>query len=368
MRGSKAEINLNNLLHNLNVIRRKAPNSEVFAVVKANAYGHGLIKTSEYLRRNGVKYLAVAFTEEAIELRNAGDTGDIILIVSGNKSEADSVAKYNLQTVISDNEMLNHYDNAAKKHNTKIKLHLFLNTGMNRDGIHFTKATDFMEKAKEFSNLEITGILTHFSASEFEDTSFADEQLRNFNFALNNLEKEGYAFEFIHTANSAALINVKDSHFNAIRPGISLHGYMPAKYLNDRIQLKPTLTLKSKVLLIQNINEGDVVGYSKKYISDKKGKIAVIAVGYGDGYTTLLTNKGKCLINGKKYNIIGSVCMDQLMVDIGNDNVKTGDEAVLLGKQGNEKITVYDLSEQTGLIPYEIFTLLTERLPRHYVE
>lgn len=143
---------------------------------------------------------------------------------------------------------------------------------------------------------------------------------------------------------------------------------MPSKVLNDKLNLIPALTLKSKVLLIQKIRKGDVVGYSKKYISEKDGKIAVIAMGYGDGYTTLLTNKGKCLIKGKKYSIVGSVCMDQLMVDIGNDEVKTGDEAVLLGKQGNEEITVYDLSEQTGFIPYEIFTLLTERLPRHYIE
>jgi alanine racemase len=367
MRGSKAKIDLNNLSHNLNEIRNHAPDSEIFAVVKANAYGHGLLEISNHLRLQNVKILAVAFTEEAIHLRKAGDKGEILLIVSGNKSEAEDVAKYNLQTVISDIAMLEHYDNAAKKYNTRIKLHLFLNTGMNRDGISYQNAVEFMKEAKKFANISIVGLLTHFSASEFEDTSFSELQLNRFNSTLSELKKDGFLFEYVHTANSAGIINVKDSKYNAVRPGISLHGYMPTLSLNNQINLKSTLTILSRVLLVQKVEKGDVVGYSKKYISEKSGKIAVIALGYGDGYTTMLSNKGKCLINGKKYNIIGSVCMDQLMVDIENDVVNVDDEAVLLGRQGNEEITLYDLSEQSGLIPYEIFTLLTERLPREYV-
>lgn len=368
MRGTKAEINLNNLEHNLNILKKSAPDSEIFSVVKANAYGHGIIKISQHLRKLGVNTLAVAFAEEAIKIRNSGDTGEILLIVSGNKDEADAVAEYNLQTIISDTEMLEHYNNAGKKFNKIVPLHLFINTGMNRDGINYFKAVEFMQLSQKYSNIKIVGLLTHFSTSEFEDTSFADMQLNRFEVTRKSLEDSGFNFKYIHTANSGGIINVKNSHYNAVRPGISMYGYMPSRELNDRVDLKPVLSLKSKVLLIKDIDENEVVGYSKKYITDKKTKIAIIAIGYGDGYTTRLTNKGKCIINSKKFNIIGSVCMDQLMVDVRNDDVRVGDEVTLIGKQGDEEISIYDIAELSGLIPYEIFTLLTERLPRHYID
>lgn len=367
MRGTKAEINLNNVEYNYKLIKNYVKGADIFPVVKANAYGHGIIEVSRLLRKIGIKYLSVAFAEEAIKLRENGDTGNILLIVSGNPNEAEYVAKYNFETVISDIQMLKEYDKAAKKYNKIINLHLFLNTGMNRDGINFEDAELFMQEALKYKNINIKGILTHFATAEFDDSQFADEQLDKFDKTVFNLKAKGYNFKYIHTANSGGIYNIKGAIKNAVRPGLSIYGYLPSRKLNEKNKFKPVLTLFSKILLIKKIKKGETVGYAHKYFADKDKNIAIVALGYGDGYTTLLTNKGKCIINGKKYNIIGSVCMDQLMVDLENDYAEVGDKVVFIGKQGKEKIDVFDISDQSGLIPYEVLTLLTERLPRTYI-
>ena len=367
MRSTYCEIDLKNIEHNLNEIKKLSGGVKIVAIVKANAYGHGMVESAKTLSKAGVDFLGVAFPDEAKVLRKNGIKDKIMTIVTCSPEEAADVLEYDIHPVVSRKEMLKVYDSEAKKRGKTAKLHLFVNTGMNRDGIRCEEVTDFLEEASKYENIKIEGILTHFASSEFEDTSFADEQLKKFNAVLIMLEHNNIEMDYIHTANSAAVLNVRGSHFNMVRPGISLYGYMSTRKLTEQTTLKPVMKLKSKVLNTRRIQKGETAGYSMKYIADKDMNIAVVPMGYGDGYTTLLTNKGECLINGKKYSLIGSVCMDQLMVDLDDENAEPGDEVVFLGKQGENEISIHDLSERSGLIPYEIFTLILDRVKRVYI-
>lgn len=367
MRTTIAEINEKNLRHNIQVIRKHAPNSAILAVVKANAYGHGIVGCSRILRKEGVEYLGVAFPDEAVEIRNSGDYREIIVIYPTTREDCEVLCEYNLQTVTSSLDVLERLSEEARKHKKTIKTHLFLNTGMNRDGIPYTDALKFMRSVEKIPNIDMCGILTHFAESDVKNSDFTLLQLKRFNDTVNLLESKGYKFTHKHTANSGAIANYPEAHFNLVRPGISIHGLMPSRELAEKMGLKPTLSLKSRVLYEIDINEGDSVGYGRLFISDKKTRIVVVPIGYGDGLSRILTNKTQCLINGSIYNIVGSVCMDLCMVDVGDGNVKIDDEVILIGSQNGLSITPYDHAESLGTIPYEVTTLISRRVPRVYV-
>ena len=365
MRPTKIQINSANLLHNINTIKNRA-NCELIPVVKANAYGHGLHLVSEILRQNGTKKIAVAYSSEAKELRIGGDEGEILLLVPPGPTDAEEIVEYDLESSISDIDTLLEIDKIANKFHKIINLHLFVNTGMNRDGISPGEALAFLQKSSEINNVNILGIMTHLPDTEFssENNRLSDKCLEIFEELIYSLKKSGYNFKEIHAFNTAGIFNLKSKLTNIARSGIGIYGILPNSEMNEKINLKPVLSLKSKVISIKTIKKGETVGYSQKYFSGKDSQIAIIPIGYGDGYSVLLSNKGQCLIYGKRYNIVGSVCMDQIMIDIGFDEVKVGDEVVLIGKSGNDEISVYEVSEKIGTIPYEILTMFSARISR----
>jgi alanine racemase len=366
MRSTIAEINLSYLRHNLTMIRSAAKGSEIMPVIKADAYGHGAVRIAQELRKENIEIIGVAFADEAVKLRQAGDTGEIFVLIPGTDYDIDLYCAYNLQASVEDFDVLKNLSDEAVRRNMKIKTHLFINSGMNRDGIEPESTSEFMKKCKNLAGVEIIGILTHLASSELEDKTFANHQLETFDKTIDLLRNEGYSFRYIHALNSGGVLNFADSRYNIARCGIALYGYMDYQEMSDKLNLKPILTLKSKVININRISPGDNVGYSLKYIADTQKKVAVVPFGYGDGYHRILSGKADCLINGKRYKLIGTICMDQCLIDIGNDDIKIGDEVVFLGEQGSDIITAYELAEVMGTIAYEITTAIKERVPRIY--
>jgi alanine racemase len=368
MRSTIAEINLSNLRHNLKMMRTAARGSEIMPVIKADAYGHGSIRISQELRREKVEVLGVAFADEAVRLRQAGDTGEIFVLIPGTEHDIELYCAYNLQSSVEDFQVLKKLSDEAVKRNMKVKAHLFINTGMNRDGIEPKNALQFRKECDLLEGVEIIGILTHLASSELADKSFANFQLNQFNDTINTLKSNGYNFKYIHAFNSGGVLNFYDNIYNIARCGISMFGYMDYPEMAEKLNLKPIMTLKSKIININRINAGDNVGYSMKYVSKEEKKVAVVPFGYGDGYHRVLSGKADCLINGKRFKIIGTICMDQCLIDIGNENFEIGDEVVFIGNQGNDIITAYELSELMNTIPYEITTAIKERVPRVYID
>jgi alanine racemase len=367
MRTTTAYINKKNLRYNIRRIRALAPNSAIMAVVKANAYGHGLLGISQILRFDGIEFLGVAFANEGVLLRESGDTQPIIVLIPSFPDEAFLFCKYNLQAAISSAEFLEALSKEAEKMNVLVKTHLHLDTGMKRDGIDAKDAVAFMKNYYQLPNIELIAVSTHFATSA-TNIEFAKEQLLLFNGTLLKLKEAGFNFRYTHAANSGAIANLPESNFNLVRPGLSLYGYPPTAELRDKLKVKPILSLKTQVVVTRRIKAGESVGYERLFVSKKDTTIATVPIGYGDGYFKTLTGRAQCLIKGKRYNIVGSICMDECMVDCGDDDIKPGDEVVLIGKQGDEEIWVDDIAGWVGTIPYEITTALSARVSRVYIE
>ena len=370
MRATIAEISASNIRHNIAEIRRMAPGCAVFAMVKANSYGHDDVQTSRILREEGVEYLGVAFIDEAMKLRNSGDTGNILIIVSAQPEEADFFIDFNVQTTFSSFEILRAFAKRAAERHSIINAHLFIDSGMNRDGIRPEQAVEFMKEASQYKNINIIGICTHFADSDSEYPEFTKMQIQRFNYALKELADAGFDdFKYIHASNSAAILNFPEAHFNAVRPGISLYGLMGRKELAEKANLKPIMTLKSKVQLVKGIKKGDSVAYSLKYFAKEDTTVAIIPIGYGDGLPRGFSGRAECIIGGKRYPFIGTVCMDQFIAELGPEtDIVAGDEVMLIGKQGDEEITAYDYAAMDETIPYEITARLSRRVPRIMVK
>lgn len=367
MRTTKIKVDLGAMRHNIAALRKRAPNSGIMAIIKANGYGHGMLETANVCVSEGVEMLGVAYATEGAELRRAGITLPITCIVPVPAWEADALFDNDLQTTIASLACAKNLNELAEKRRIKLKAHLFVNTGMNRDGIKPEQALGFMKEAQKLDNLDIVGLCTHFATSDSSDETFALEQARKFDDCLKELNAAGYEFKYVHAANSSAVLKFPQTHYNLLRPGIAIYGYMSERDQAESMGLKPAMEILTKVIKIQYVKKGETVGYGLRYIAEKDSKIAVIPLGYGDGFTRAFTNSGVCLIKGKKYRLAGTVCMDQCMVEIGQDDIHQGDDVILMGRdaEGNE-ISVYDLAGIANTIPYEITTLLSKRIPRVY--
>ncbi|MCX6155438.1 MAG: alanine racemase [Candidatus Kapabacteria bacterium] len=360
MRSTVAIINKSNLNHNLEILRKMAPAAGVIGIVKANAYGHGMNECARILQDSGIEFLAVAYPEEGVELRNAGIQCPIIVLVPAELSSAQLFIDYALQPSIGDFEICSTLEIIAKKAGKTIQAHLFLDTAMYRDGILPNQATALMNHASQFTSLNINGICTHFSTSDDPDESITQEQIHLFNETIIDLSKNGFNFKYIHAANSAAAVRFKQSQFNLIRPGLALYGYSPY----STIDLKPVLSLKSHVRTIYQVPEGSFIGYSKKFKTNRDSKIAVVPIGYGDGFFYSQNGRAECLIRGNKLPIVGAICMDQCFVDITETETEINDEVVIIGQQSDQKISAKDIAERIGTIPYEVLTNISARVQR----
>lgn len=367
MRKTKVVINKTDLINNFNFIKSQSNVNKHIAIVKANAYGHGAVEIAKLLSEEGIFAFGVAYTEEAVLLRKAGIKEPIIILVQQAEEDIPDIVEYDLQPAVSTVKLLQTLNQVAKANNRIIKVHLFIDTGMSRDGISCDEALEFVNQTLPLNNIYYEGICAHFASASL-DPIFTKYQLESFNKAIYTLKENGINFNTIHTASTASIVNYPEAHFNAVRFGIAIYGYSPDIQINYKFKLKPILSLISNISLIRRIKKGDSVSYSRKFIADRDTNIATVPIGYGDGYSRALSGKANCIIKNKLYPIVGTICMDELMVNLGDDILEIGDEVIFIGESADHSITADNLAESIGTISYEITTLIAPRVPRIYVK
>jgi len=360
-----AEVNLKNLAHNFNQIKRiLAAKTKIMVCVKADAYGHGLVCVSRKLVSCGVDYLGVASIDEGIKLREAGIKLPILILGLILKKDIEPLFKYKLTVTVCDEELARALNNKARALGTNATVHIKVDTGMGRIGVLHQDAHELLRRIHKLKHVNIEGLFTHFAFADM-DRDFTSYQIGLFNDLIQRLNKEGINIPLIHSANSMGVISYKNSHFNMVRPGLVIYGLYPKKDI--KLNLRPVLSLKSKVIFIKILPKGYGVSYGHDYVTKKNTKIATLPIGYGDGYPRNLSNCAPVLIGGRRFKISGRICMDQIMVDVGASKVKIGDEAVLIGSQARNKITAEELALLCDTIPYEIVCGLGSRVPRVYI-
>lgn len=365
MRATWAEVNLARLEYNLAAIRQKVAPAKVMLVAKANAYGHGLLEISKALAAK-TDYIGVAVLEEGILLRNAGITAPIIVLGGIWRDQIPLYLQYDLTLTASSVERLEQIEGIAEQMRVKARVHLKIDTGMERIGIHYYSAGLLQEAALKCRHVDVEGIFSHFANADSADLAHARLQLERFHEVLRFYEQRSLPMPLRHMANSAAILQLPESCLDMVRPGIMLYGVYPSPEVPHTVQVKPALAWKSRVVYFKVVKPGHAVSYGSTWQSDHNVRVVTVPVGYGDGYFRNMSNKSAVLIRGKKYAQVGNICMDQLMVNIEWDSAYNGDEVILLGESGRERITAEDLAEWAGTIPYEILTNINTRVPRVY--
>lgn len=360
-----AEVNLGNIGHNFNQIKKMlAPGIKVMVTVKADAYGHGIIPVSNKLVSCGADYLGVASIDEGVKLREAGIKLPILVLGMILKDNIGPLLHYNLTPTVCSLELASALNNRARSLGKRINVHIKIDTGMGRLGILHNDALELIKKVHKLNYIHIEGLFTHFAVADM-DRDFTLYQIDLFKRLLAKLNKEGIRIPLVHAANSMGVIGYKESHFNMVRPGLVIYGLYPKK--NLKIDLKPVLSLKTSVIYIKKMPRGHGISYGHDYVTKKDTRIVTLPIGYGDGYPRNLSNRAPVLIKGKHFKISGRICMDQIMVDVGKRAVRVGDEVVLIGRQGRNKVTAEELAHLCGTIPYEIVCGLGSRIPRKYI-
>ena len=370
-----AEIDLDAVRDNILALKDNLLAGEghkVCAVIKADAYGHGAVQVGEYIK-DIVDFFAVATMDEAMELREAGLDLPILILGYVHPEYAAIAAENDIRLTVFDVEtaeqLSRNLKDAGIQEDKKLKIHIAIDTGMNRIG--FQMSLEMLNKIKEISqisNLEIEGIFTHFFAADSENLSSAERQFAFFTDVISELEKEGVRIPIHHCANSAASTRMQHTAMDMARFGISIYGLYPSDCATQ-VTLKPVMTLKSHVVMVKTIHAGATVGYGATYTAPHNTVVATIPVGYADGYMRSLSNKGYVLIRGQKAPIIGRICMDQFMVDVSSiEGVCRGDEVVLAGKQEDSIITMEEISELAGSFNYEFACDINKRVPRVYIK
>lgn len=338
-RPTVAEIDLDALRFNLNQLcGLTGGKADILAVVKANAYGHGAVEVAKELERAGASILGVATTEEGVELRQSGVSLPILVLAGIYPDEFQRVLENHLSPVVFDLEIARALNAQGEKSGRPISMHLKVDTGMNRLGIPWRKWEPALEVLRSLKYLQVDGLMSHFSVAESqrpEDLAFTEEQRKRFQACLDSARKKGMEPRYIHIANSAATALREGARFNLVRPGLMLYGLYPSPALRNLISLRPVLRWKTAILSLKRVPAGDPVSYGRTHSCEKESLIATLPVGYADGYSRRLSNRGEVLVRGKRARIAGIVCMDLTMIDATEiPGVQVGDEVVLLGKQG----------------------------------
>lgn len=368
-RPTRAEISFENLRNNLSIVKSLIDkNVKIMAMVKANAYGHGLYEISNELLKQGVDYLGVAVLEEGVYLRQRGITAPILVLGPINADQVAEFITHDIEITSSSIDKSICIAAVAKEMRKVASVHLKIDTGMERIGVHWYNAEKFIEKSYDLESINIKGIFSHLAKAE-SDTECTTQQLNRFESILNSMDKKNLLPELVHLANSAGIMNYKDSHYSMVRPGIMLYGYNPNGYLPDVTfdgkKLKPVMTLKTKVAFFKVVPACTGISYNHTYVTNDQTRIVTLPIGYGDGYFRLLSNKGVVIIRGKKYPIVGTICMDQCMVDIGmGGTAYNGDDVLLFGEMDGFTIPLESLCDKIGTITYEFLCGISSRVPR----
>ena len=367
MRPTIVEVRLARLAENFRAIQAAVKPATVMPIVKANAYGHGLVDVARHLVGLGTTSLGVALLEEAIMLREAGVTLPILVMGGIFGDQIPVFLRHGLTLTASSIDKLRQIDDVARDLGVTAKVHLKIDTGMERIGVHYYNAEGLLERAAECRHCVVEGIYSHFANADAADLGSARLQLSRFLDVLQWYDKHGVKPPVRHIANSGAILQLPESHLDLVRPGILLYGVYPSAEVRHTIAVRPALTWKSGVVYFKVVKPGHPVSYGSTWQSDHPVRIVTVPVGYGDGYFRALSNVAQVIIRGRKYPVVGRVCMDQIMVNLEWDSAYNGDDVVLLGEGGREIITCEDLAAWAGTIPYEILTNINTRVPRVYV-
>ncbi len=367
-----AEINLSNLDYNIKNIKAKAAGRELIGVIKADAYGHGSVEVAKVLRENGVKTFAIATLQEAITLREAGATEDIIMLGLTPDMYSDVIVKYNIIPVVCSSENAKSISDAAKAEGKTVSGLIAVDTGMGRIGYlaEDPAAVEDVKKISALSNFKIKGMFSHMSTADAYDKTYSKGQEAKYNHFYEALKAAGVDVPFRTLANSASIMELPSIHFDAVRPGIILYGCYPSDEVDkNELSIKPVMSVKANIIHLKDVPVDFSVGYGRKFISKRPSRIATIALGYADGYPRPYSAQAKVLVNGVVAPIAGNICMDQCMIDVTDvPNVKVGDEVIIMGTDGKNTILADDIANATGTINYEIVCAFGQRLPKVYVK
>lgn len=368
IRPTQLIVDLKILRNNFEKIKQHVSPCKVMPILKANAYGHGLVRIAQLMEKLKSDYLGVAVLEEGILLRQQGIKTPILVLGGLWGNQIPLFLKYDLTITVSSIEKLKQIDEFAGASKKKAKVHLKIDTGLERIGVHYYSAESFLESSIKFKNIVVEGIYSHFANSEKEDLTYSKLQLERFVEVLRFFEKNSISTPLRHISNSGAILQMPEANLDMVRPGIMLYGVLPSSTMIKIVDVQPALTWKSLVVYFKVIRPNHPVGYGSTWQTDKNTRAVTIPIGYGDGYLRSMSHKAKVLINGKHYPVIGTISMDQIVVNIENDSAYNGDEVILIGKSGQNKINVEELASWADTIPYEILTNINTRVPRIYIE
>ncbi|WP_297832139.1 alanine racemase [Thermomonas sp.] len=366
-RPTRIVVDLDALSGNLRAIRSHV-GVPVMAILKANAYGHGLVPVARHLQAQGAERFGVAFVEEGIALRRAGIHLPILVLGGILGRQAGLLIEHDLELTVSSIDKLRKVEAAAQTLGRKAAIHLKIDTGMERIGVHSETCGPFIEASVASRWCTVEGIYSHLACADDPDDPMTALQLARFHDACGHFTRLGARMPIRHLANSGGILHYPDTWLDMVRPGIALYGVLPDPRSRRTIDVRPALELRSQVVYFKVVHVGRPVSYGATWAPSADTRIVTIPLGYGDGYPRALSNRGQVLIRGRRLPIVGRVCMDQFMVDLGPDGTAyNGDEVVLIGRQNGETIRVEDLAAQADTIGYEILTRLNDRIPREYV-
>jgi alanine racemase len=367
---NRITIDLSALEHNLNQVKRLIdPGTRIMGIVKSDGYGHGLLRVSQLLEKKNIYALGVAHLHEALQLRLKGIKVPIV-VLCGIRSREDSeeVVEKALRPVVYDLSSAEILSQVAVRKGKKVNIHLKIDTGMGRLGIPYKEAGPFMEKVLALPGLNIEALMSHLSSADEENGDFTDTQIRNFKHAVDIGRSMGIDPALNNLANSAGIMAHKESHFKMVRPGIMLYGGLPSPGFKAPLSLRPVMGLKGRILQIRDLPDSTPVSYGRRYVTEGPMKIAVVSAGYGDGLPRNLSNRGTALIRGKKTAMVGAICMNMVICDVTRmEDVMPGDEAILLGIQGDQVITADDIAGLCDTISYEILLSIGTKGYREYI-
>lgn len=373
-----AEISLNAIEHNYNVIRNKvADDTKVCCVIKADGYGHGAVELSQIYEKLGADFFAVSNIDEGIEIRKSGSKLPIVILGYTPVSEAENLAEYDISQTVFSLEYAKELSEKCVEEDCICKMHIKVDSGMSRIGFmcqEFPRDEYSIEEICEaccLPNLEVEGLFTHFCVSDedAEGREFTNKQYENFIHVRDSLKKRGVDISVVHCSNSGAIEDYPETCCDMVRAGIILYGLAPSSKLADRLDLVPAMTLKTVVAFVKEVQKGATISYGRTFTADRKMKIATVPIGYADGFIRQNARDGYMMVNGKKAKIVGRICMDQTMLDVTDiEDVKTGDEVVVFGTGENGEPTADSLAENTGTINYETVCLVGKRVPRIYIK
>jgi len=368
LRPTQVQIDLDRLTQNYNAIQTHVGSAVVMPVLKANAYGHGLVRVGQHMQALGAKVLGVAYLEEGILLREAGVTTPVLVLGGILGSQAPLFLQHDLMGTASSVGKLEQLEAAAQAAGVKARVHLKIDTGMERIGVHYYNADSLLEAALKCKHVQVEGIFSHFANADAADLSSAKLQIERFEEVLRFYEKRSLPLPLRHMANSGAILQLPEAWFDLVRPGIMLYGVYPSGEARRSVELKAALTWSSRVVYFKVVKAGHPVSYGSTWQSDHPVRVVTIPVGYGDGYFRSMSGKAQVLIGGKRYAVVGTICMDQFMVNVEQDSAYNEDEVLLIGEGEDAQITVEELAEWAGTIPYEILTNINTRVPRVYLQ